>query len=127
MREPGYVPAHAYLEAGPARAGRIRRQGAGRMATRRARLAVEGRPDAATLDKAIVDALREVIAATVRDGATEGGVYPKDILVGVAEKLRERTQRARKAGRKAVVYKAEAVGDAFYERVLAPKPAPAKS
>lgn len=126
MREPGYFPTHAYLEAGPKRPGRIRRQTADRMASMRARLADEGRPDAATLDRAIVDALRDAIAATVRDGATQGGVYPRDILLSVAEHLRRRSERATKAGRKAVVYRNEAVGDAFYERVLAPKPAPAK-
>lgn len=121
MRETSYAPVHAYLEAGPARLGRIRRQTAGRMRTLRARLADEGRPDAAALDRAIVDALRDAIAKTVRDGATQGGVYPKDLVVGVAEHLRERSERARKAGRKAVVYKSQAVGDAIYERILARK------
>ena len=87
----------------------------------RARLADEGRPDAAALDKAIVDALRDAIARTVRDGSTQGGVFPEEIVVGVAEHLRERAMRAKRAGRKAVVYQAKAVGDAIYERILAAK------
>ncbi|MBI1689542.1 hypothetical protein [Methylorubrum sp. DB1722] len=126
MREPSYHPAHAYLEAGPARPGRVRRQTAGRMASMRARLAAEGRPDAAALDRAIVDALREAIARTVKDGATQGGVYPEEIVVGVAKQLHARSKRAKKAGRTPIVYRAEAVADAIHQRILAPKPAPAK-
>lgn len=126
MREPSYHPTHAYLEAGPARPGRVRRQAANRMAALRARLAEEGRPDAAALDRAIVDALREAIAKTVKDGATQGGVYPAEIVLGVAEHLHARSKRAKRAGRTPIVYRAEAVADAIHQRILAPKAAPAK-
>ena len=122
MRETSYSPVHPYLEAGPSRPGRIRRPTAGRRNALRGRLAEEGRPDAAALDRAIVDALRDEIAKTVRDGATQGGIYPKDLVVGVAEHLRKRAERARNAGRKTVVYRSEAVGDAIYQRILASKP-----
>lgn len=121
MRQPDYAPVHPYLEAGSAQPSRIRRQTAGRMKALRARLADDGRPDAAALDRAIVDALRDAIARTVRDGGTQGGVFPEEIVVGVAEHLRRRAERARRAGRKAVVYRSQAVGDAIFERILAAK------
>ena len=61
MREPSYHPAQSYLETGARRIGRIRRQTANRMRDMRQHWKNIGRPDPATLDRAIVDALRDSI------------------------------------------------------------------
>lgn len=123
MRETSYYPGHAYLETGAKRIGRIRRQTADRMASMRERWRAEGRPDPATLDRAIADALRDAIASTVREGVTHGPIDPQAILVGVARQLVGRTEAARDAGREGVVYRRDAVADALWKRLLQPRKA----
>lgn len=89
----------------------------------RARQRAEGRPDPAALDRAIADALRDAIAATVQCGIARGAIDPQSVILGIAEHLRARSERAAAAGKKAVVYRREAVSEAIYDRLLAPKPA----
>lgn len=91
------------------------------MRRQRERWRDEGRPDPATLDRAIADALREAIAATVRDGVTSGPVDPQAVIVGAARQLVERTEAARDAGREGIVYRREAVADALWKRLLQPQ------
>ncbi|KST61180.1 hypothetical protein AO398_00375 [Methylobacterium sp. GXS13] len=123
MRETFHIPTPAHPETGARRIGRIRRQTADRMASMRDRWRAEGRPDPATLDRAIADALRDAIAATVREGVTSGPVDPQAILRGVARQVVGRTEAARDAGREGVVYRREAVADALWKRLLQPKKA----
>ena len=120
MRETSYHPAHSYLETGARRIGRIRRQTANRMRDMRQRWKDIGRPDPATLDRAVVDALREAIQSLVVDGAVVGTVDPADVIRRTASHLVERTQRAREAGRDVVVYDRGEVADALWQRLLAP-------
>ena len=120
MRETSYHPAHSYLETGARRIGRIRRQTADRMRDMRQRWRDAGRPDPQTLDRAVVDALREAIQSLVVDGAVVGSVSPQDIIRRTASHLVERTQRAKEAGRDTVVYDRKEVADALWQRLLAP-------
>jgi|GEM_PF-1270626 len=124
MRTDGYHCTHAYTERGAARPNRIRRQTAGRMRDLRARKRAEGRPDPAALDRAIVDALRDAIAGTVRDGVARGAIDPQGVILRIAEHLRSRSERAAAAGKEAVVYRREAVAEAIHQRLLAPKASP---
>ena len=121
MRDTGYYTTHAYAERGPARPGRIRRQTAGRMRDLRARQREAGRPDPAALDRAIADALRDAIAATVQDGVARGAIDPHGVILRIAEHLRSRSERAAAAGKETVIYKREAVAEAIHQRLLAPK------
>ena len=120
MCKPFPTQPYAYQETGSRRIGRIRRQAARRMSSMRERWRNEGRPDPATLDRAIADALRDAIASTVREGVTCGPVDTQAILVGVARQLVERTEAARDAGREGVVYRREAVADALWKRLIQP-------
>lgn len=124
MRNASYHPVHAYAERGPARPARVRRQTAGRMRDLRARQRAEGRPDPAALDRAIADALRDAIAATVQGGVARGAIDPQAVILGIAEHLRARLERARAAGKEAVPYRREAVAEAIHQRLLAPKSSP---
>ncbi|MCJ2078779.1 hypothetical protein MKK68_24585 [Methylobacterium sp. E-016] len=121
MRDPGYHPFHSYLERGSARPARVRRQTAGRMRDLRARQRETGRPDPAALDRAIVDAFRDAIAGSVRGGATRWDIDPMGLVLGIAEHLRARSERAILAGKVGIVYQREAVAEAIHLRLLAPK------
>ena len=120
MREPSYHPAHSYMETGARRIGRIRRQTANRMRDLRQRWRDVGRPDPATLDRAVVDALRDAVHALVVDGVVVGTLDPADIIRRTAHQLVERTQRAKEAGKEGVVYDRNEVADALRLRLLSP-------
>lgn len=120
MTETSYFPVHSYVETGARRLNRIRRQGAVRMRALRHRWKEAGRPEPGTLDRAIVDGLRDAMLATVVDGVARGPIYPQDLLLRVAAQLVERTEAAQAAGRETVVYDRQAVADALWARLLVP-------
>lgn len=123
MRETAYYPVHAHRETGAARVGRIRRQTAGRMRELRQRWKDEGRPDPATLDRAIADAVRASILASVVDGKTASSIPVKGILLRIGGQLVARSRRDSEAGRDVVVYDKRAVAEAVHKRLLqVPKP-----
>ncbi len=118
MRQTDYYPAHAYKETGAARVGRIRRQTAGRMRGLRQRWKDEGRPDPATLDRAIADAVRDALLATVVDGRTARSIPVREILIRISGQLVARSRRDAEAGRDVVVYDKKAVAEAVHRRLL---------
>lgn len=118
MREPSYHPVHAHRETGAARVGRIRRQTAGRMRDLRQRWREEGRPDPATLDRAIADAVRDALLATVVDGRTARSIPVREILLRISAQLVARSRRDAEAGRDVVVYDRKAVAEAVHKRLL---------
>lgn len=118
MRQTDYYPAHAYKETGAARLGRIRRQTAGRMRELRQRRRDEGRPDPATLDRAIADAVRDALLATVVGGKTARTIPVREILVRIGGQLVARSRRDAEAGRDVVVYDKRAVAEAVHKRLL---------
>lgn len=118
MRQTDYYPAHAYKETGAARVGRIRRQTAGRMRELRQRWRDEGRPDPATLDRAIADAVRDALLATVVDGRTASSISVREILLRISGQLVERSRRDAEAGRDVVIYDRKAVAEAVHKRLL---------
>lgn len=120
MREPSYHPVHAYKETGAARLGRIRRQGAGRMREMRQRWRDVGRPDPATLDRAVVDALRDLLLREPEGYRLATFVDPQALVLETARHLVERSERAREAGRDVVVYRREEVAAALQARLLQP-------
>lgn len=118
MRETSYSPVHSYLETGARRIGRIRRQTAGRMRTMRQHWRDIGRPDPATLDRAIVDALRDELLAAPEGARLSTPVDPEALLRGVARKLVERSQADREAGKEGVVYVMQEVVVGLQVRLL---------
>lgn len=120
MRDPGYHPVHAYKESGAARIGRVRRQGAARQRGLRERWRAEGRPEPGTLDRAIADALRDAVLATVVDGRTAPTVRIEDVTRRIGAALVDRSRRAYEEGRDVVLYDREAVADAIWKRLLQP-------
>ncbi|AMB45074.1 hypothetical protein [Methylobacterium sp. AMS5] len=118
MRPLEYAPVHAYKETGAARVGRIRRQTAGRMRELRQRWRDEGRPDPATLDRAIADAVRAALLASVVNGKTASSIPVREILLRISGQLVARSRRDSEAGRDVVVYDKRAVADAVHKRLL---------
>ncbi len=118
MRDTGYYPVHAYQETGAARIGRIRRQTAARQRELRQRMRDAGRPDPATLDRAIVDALRDILTGEPEGYQLATFIDPKSLLLETARCLVERTQRDREAGRDVVPFKREQVASALQSRLL---------
>ncbi|UYW24815.1 hypothetical protein OKC48_16200 [Methylorubrum extorquens] len=104
MREPDYAPVHAYLETGGARLKRVRRQTADRMRAMRARWKETGRPDPATLDRAIVDAVRDILLREPEGMRLATLIDPEELLRETARQLVERSRLEQAAGREAVVY-----------------------
>lgn len=122
MIEPSYPPVHAYLETGGARLKRIQRQAATRMRAMRSRWRTLGRPEPATLDRAIVDALRDILLSSHEGKRLATFVDPEALLLKTAGQLVERSERAREQGRDVVVYDRAEVAGALQARLLtAPK------
>ncbi|SFM84648.1 hypothetical protein [Methylobacterium pseudosasicola] len=122
MRDTSYHPVHAYLETGARRIGRIRRQTADRNRSMRARWREEGRPDPATLDRAIVDALRAMLLSAPEGQRLSTPLDPGALLLETARHLVERTERSKARGRDVTVFKREAVSETLQSRLLeAPK------
>lgn len=118
MRDLAYHPAHAYLETGARRLGRIRRKTADRMASMRERWREAGRPDPATLDRAIVDAVRDLLLAAPEGKRLVSHLDPEAILLQTARHLVERSERSAARGREVTVYRREAVSEALQNRLL---------
>ncbi|GAN46084.1 hypothetical protein ABID82_001617 [Methylobacterium sp. PvP062] len=99
-----------------------------RKAGERERLRDMGRPDAATLDRALGDAVRSILS---RGGdALTRPVTPAALLRLTQEHLLLRSVRAEEAGREPVRYRSEAVLAAIQDRLLTPPrgaPGPAKA
>lgn len=122
MREPDYFPVHPYKETGAARLGRIRRQGAGRMRALRERWRLSGRPDPAVLDRAIVDAVRDLLVAELEGMRLATLIDPERLIRRTAGHLVERSRADREAGRDAPLYDKREVASALEARLLrAPK------
>ncbi|WP_156394085.1 hypothetical protein [Methylobacterium sp. Leaf94] len=83
----------------------------------RARRAQAGRPDPAVLDRAIADALAQVIARAPQGYRLATPLDAEAILWAAAEALRDRTERAIAAGKPTVVYRREAVAAALAARL----------
>ncbi len=113
-----YSTPYAHQETGAARIGRIRRQTASRQREMRARWRAAGRPDPATLDRAIVDAVRDILLREPEGYALATFIDPKTLLLETARCLVERTQRDREAGRDVIPYRREEVASALQARLL---------
>lgn len=99
------------------RVARERNLGRDRKRGLRQRARDAGRPDPATVDRAIVEAVRSFYAATpecVRP------IDPKALLRAAALQLMRRAQAAYDAGEDAVPYSREAVAEVLYARLAAP-------
>ncbi|MGU3665632.1 hypothetical protein ACLBX9_15745 [Methylobacterium sp. A49B] len=84
----------------------------------RERLRDQGRPDAATLDRALGDAVRSILS---RGGdALTRPVTPAALLRLTQEHLLLRSVRSEGAGREPVRYRSEAVLSAIQDRLLTP-------
>lgn len=84
----------------------------------RERIRDAGRPDAATLDRALADAVRSILS---RGGdALTRPVTPLALLRLTQEHLLLKSTRAHEAGREPVVYRSEAVLAAIQDRLLTP-------
>lgn len=118
MNEPGYHPAHPHRETGGARLKRHRRQAAARMTAMRARWREAGRPDPATLDRAIVDAVRDLLLQAPEGKRLATFLDPEAILRETARHLVERSERSAARGRDVVVYRNAEVSDALQSRLL---------
>lgn len=118
MREPGYHPVHSYRETGGARLRRHRRQAAARMTAMRARWREAGRPDPATLDRAVADAVRDLLLRAPAGKRLATFIDPEELLRETARHLVERSERSAARGRDVVVYKREEVSDALQARLL---------
>lgn len=118
MRETSYYPGHAYLETGARRIGRIRRQTAERNRSMRERWREEGRPDPATLDRAIVDALRSMLLAAPEGQRLSTPIDPSALLLETARYLVERTERSKARGRDVTIFKKEPVAQVLQSRLL---------
>lgn len=100
------------------RAARARGLARDRKRSERERLRDVGRPDTATLDRAIGDALRSILA---RGGdALTRPVTPAALLRLMQEHLLLRSARALEEGREPLVYRSEGVLAAIQDRLLTP-------
>lgn len=126
MREPGYHPVHAHRETGGARLKRTRWQTADRMVSMRARWREAGRPDPATLDRAIVDAIRAILMREPEDKRMATFIDPDALILETGRHLIERSEKAKAKGRDVTVYRRTEVAKALQARLLA-APSPASS
>ncbi|WP_156647722.1 hypothetical protein [Methylobacterium sp. Leaf87] len=86
-------------------------------AATRERRAEAGRPDPATLDRAIADAVRDCLAAAPSGRRLATPLDPERIIRAAAVELLRRSHRAMEAGKLAVIYKPEAVAAALANRL----------
>ncbi|MCK2057217.1 hypothetical protein [Methylobacterium sp. 37f] len=96
---------------------KIRQQNRVAQKVTRERRAEAGRPDPATLDRALADALRDCMAAAPTGRRLATALDPERIIRAAAVALLRRSHKALKAGKAPIVYRAEAVAAALANRL----------